>query len=70
LGRAKPEPSYFTEVVDRLGVSVDDVLFLDDHPANVDGARQAGLNAELFPRGGGVSALAPVLAAYGLSIAP
>ena len=70
LGQAQPEPSHFAEMVDRLHVAADDVLFLDDHPANVDGAREAGPNAELFPRGGGASALAPVLAAYRRSLAP
>jgi hypothetical protein len=35
---------------------------------NVDGARSAGLVAELFPHGGGVAALRPILARQGITL--
>ncbi len=46
LGLAKPHREIFDEVVRRLGVPADRVLFLDDNQLNVDGARSAGLAAE------------------------
>lgn len=46
IGVAKPDPMYFTAILDRLGVAAGEVLFIDDNQANVDGARSVGLNAE------------------------
>lgn len=46
VGVAKPDPRYFTTILDRLGVAAEAVLFIDDNQANVDGARSVGLNAE------------------------
>lgn len=66
LGVAKPDPAYFAAVLDRIDADGDRVLFLDDNADNVEGARTAGLRAELFPRGGGIEALRPILARHGL----
>lgn len=48
LGAAKPEASYFTQVLDRLGVAPAEAVFVDDLARNVAGARQVGLNAAHF----------------------
>jgi transcription antitermination factor NusB len=48
LGLAKPEPEAFAAAAEALGVAPDRCLFFDDRPANVDGARAAGMRAELF----------------------
>ena len=57
LGVAKPDPGYFTAILDRIERPADRVLFLDDNADNVEGARSVGLPAELFPRDGGLAAL-------------
>ncbi|MFK7896232.1 MAG: HAD family hydrolase [Myxococcota bacterium] len=46
MGIVKPDAEAFHHVVDGLGVSADQVLFIDDNQINVDGARAAGLIAE------------------------
>jgi putative hydrolase of the HAD superfamily len=66
LGVAKPDPAYFETIIETIKVSPERVLFLDDNEPNVDGARSAGLRAELFPRGGGLDALHPILERHGL----
>jgi putative hydrolase of the HAD superfamily len=64
LGLAKPDPAYFTTILESLDVKPSTVLFVDDTAVNVDGARTTGLNAELFPRHGGRPALAEILRSY------
>ena len=66
LGLAKPDPAFFSSIVKRIGTPVDEVLFVDDVPANVDGAREVGINAELFRQDAGVSELDRILAHYGI----
>jgi FMN phosphatase YigB (HAD superfamily) len=44
------------------------VLFIDDHDGNVAGARELGINSELFPTDGGVAALNPILERYGIRL--
>jgi putative hydrolase of the HAD superfamily len=43
LGVRKPDPAAFEQVAAAMGVTPDAILFLDDNPHNVEGARQAGL---------------------------
>lgn len=64
LGLAKPDPAFFATIIKRIGASVDEVLFVDDVPANVAGAREVGIHAELFEQDAGVSELDRILAAY------
>ena len=45
LGHRKPDRAAFDVVVDRIGVPAPKVLFFDDGPENVAGARSAGLQA-------------------------
>ena len=68
IGFAKPEAGYFQTIMDRIDVAPDRVLFIDDHHGNVDGAREIGIHSELFPRDGGVAALTPILARYGVRL--
>ena len=68
IGFAKPETGYFRTIMDRIDVAPDRVLFIDDHDGNVAGAREIGIHSELFPRDGGVTALTPILARYGVRL--
>jgi HAD superfamily hydrolase (TIGR01509 family) len=68
LGFAKPEAGYFQTIMDRIDVAPDRVLFIDDHEGNVAGAREIGIHSELFPSDGGVAALIPILARYGVRL--
>ena len=68
IGFAKPEAGYFQTIMDRIDVAPDRVLFIDDHDGNVAGAREIGIQSELFPSDGGVAALIPILARYGIRL--
>jgi FMN phosphatase YigB (HAD superfamily) len=48
IGFAKPAPRSFEHVAETAGLSPAAMLFFDDAAANVEGARLAGFNAELF----------------------
>lgn len=49
LGVCKPDRAFFTNAQARMGVSVgQSILFVDDTPANVDGARAFGWRALLY----------------------
>jgi putative hydrolase of the HAD superfamily len=48
LGVVKPEPGIYRYALEGLGVAPQDALFIDDRAVNVEGARAAGLNAEIF----------------------
>ncbi|WP_017977155.1 HAD family hydrolase [Actinopolyspora halophila] len=48
LGTAKPDEGIWRILLDRLGVTPGQCLFFDDGPANVEAARRAGLEAELW----------------------
>jgi putative hydrolase of the HAD superfamily len=45
LGTRKPLPGAFLEVARRIEVAPERIVFFDDHPDNVRGAREAGLRA-------------------------
>lgn len=47
LGMMKPDVEIFDHVIGALGRPAEKILFLDDNQVNVDGARRAGMNAEL-----------------------
>jgi putative hydrolase of the HAD superfamily len=68
IGFAKPEAGYFQTIMNRIDVSPNRVLFIDDHDGNVAGAREIGMHSELFPSDGGVAALGPILARYGIQL--
>lgn len=48
LGMCKPDPRVYAHVQRTLGVPPDTIAFVDDRPANVDAARQAGWQAHLW----------------------
>jgi putative hydrolase of the HAD superfamily len=49
LGIAKPEPGYFSAILEDLNITEPaTVLFFDDRADNIEGARQVGLQAEVY----------------------
>jgi putative hydrolase of the HAD superfamily len=70
LGSAKPDVAYFQAVVEQLALPAADLLFIDDHQSNLDGASQAGLQVALFPGSkelASTAALRAILAPHGLA---
>ena len=65
---AKPDPAYFTTILDRVGEEPDRVLFVDDRLRNVVAAREVGLAAEHWAHGDGLDALRDHLARHGLPV--
>jgi putative hydrolase of the HAD superfamily len=56
LGLAKPDPLAYQAVLTMLETSPDEVIFIDDRPENVAGARAAGMRAIHFTEPGQVRA--------------
>jgi putative hydrolase of the HAD superfamily len=48
-GVLKPDPRAFASGAEALGLPAEQIVFLDDMPWNVEGARQAGLKAVRVP---------------------
>lgn len=48
LRLAKPDPAIWAALLGELGTSAANCLFVDDRQPNVDGARRAGMHAELW----------------------
>lgn len=48
-GFRKPEPEAYATVVEKLGVTADQCVFVDDRTKNVDAARRMGMKAILRP---------------------
>ena len=44
----KPDAAAYTAILGELGVGAEDAVFVDDRPANVEGARAVGMRAFLF----------------------
>jgi putative hydrolase of the HAD superfamily len=68
MGVAKPAPEYFRSIVDELGLSAWDVLFLDDRDDNILGAKEAGLHAVQFLIDSGSRNLANTLRHFGIAV--
>ena len=49
IGYAKPDPAFFTHIVEALGIEPEEAVFVDDMAQNVAGARAAGLRGVHFP---------------------
>lgn len=47
-GLAKPDPAFFRQMIDRLGVAPSECFFIDDNQPNVDAAKAVGMQAVLF----------------------
>ena len=43
LRARKPDPAFYQRLLTRLGARADEVAFVDDRPANLDGAAEVGL---------------------------
>ncbi|MGE0622433.1 MAG: HAD family hydrolase [Pseudomonadales bacterium] len=67
LGHAKPGAGYFQAVLEALAADGSEVLFVDDHAANVAAARESGFNAEIYDLATGVQGMHTLLARYGLA---
>lgn len=48
VGLRKPDPNIFRFLLNQLGVSADDALFVDDNPKNLDSAIEMGFRTILF----------------------
>jgi len=46
-GLAKPDPVAFKDVLEKLGATAEQILFLDDNRLNIEAARQCGMQARL-----------------------
>ncbi len=68
IGVAKPSAAFFEHIVTDLGLAPGQVLFLDDQPRNVAGARSAGLEAERWTHDDGVTRLRDILHAHGVRL--
>ena len=50
VGVVKPDREIYDCTVQQLGVAAEQVLFIDDHPANIEGAKRAGMQTILYER--------------------
>jgi len=66
MGVAKPDPAFFTRIIEQLGLDPGSSLFIDDMEDNVEGARTAGLLAEHLDFRSGVDGLAAILRSHRL----
>jgi HAD superfamily hydrolase (TIGR01549 family) len=64
IGHRKPDASIYRYVVDRLGATPEECLFVDDRPKNIEGAAAVGMPGHLFTD---TPALEAALVALGLS---
>ncbi len=48
VGMRKPEPAIFKVMLEKMDVNAENAVFIDDMPANVEGAKSAGLHAIRF----------------------
>ncbi|GAA2218930.1 hypothetical protein GCM10010413_06310 [Promicromonospora sukumoe] len=66
LGVAKPDPGFFEKAATRIGAGPAEILFVDDHAANVAGARSTGMAAVHWHLDEGHDALVERLAEHGV----
>jgi putative hydrolase of the HAD superfamily len=64
LGLLKPQPEIYRHVLDDLGISAAEAVFIDDREANIRGAQALGITGHLFT---GVTALRAFLMTLGPS---
>jgi HAD superfamily hydrolase (TIGR01509 family) len=48
LGKSKRDPTAFDDVLNVMGVEAEKVLFVDDHPGNIERASQKGIHTILY----------------------
>jgi len=62
IGVMKPDPAAYLTILDRLSLSADQTVFIDDMPANITGAQAVGMHAIHYQDGMDLrGALAPYL---------
>jgi len=69
LGVMKPDVSYFRAILRELGAEPRDVLFIDDHETNIEGAREVGLHVAEFRIDAGADACHRLLGKFGIGVA-
>lgn len=52
VGMIKPSKDIFLHALEQLGTPADETLFVDDRPANVEGAERVGMKTILFATNG------------------
>jgi len=67
LGAAKPSELYFELALKAAGADANSTLFIDDRPANVAGARRAGLQSFVYDGRSGAAVLKSHLRDFGLT---
>ncbi len=65
VGFIKPQPQIYQIAIDRLGVRPDQIVFIDDNPANVAPARKLGMRGVVY---NGIEELRKDLASIGVKI--
>ena len=68
LGVAKPAGEFFRRILADLGAAPDEVFFVDDTEANVEGARRVGLRAMHWRHEDGLNRLVAGAAELGLPV--
>ena len=68
LGFSKPSVEYFSSALAKIAKESSEVLFIDDHEANVAAARSCGLHGEVFHLSEGVGRIHEILKGYGLDV--
>ncbi len=48
IGASKPSETIFQELIKRSGVPAETIVFADDNPANLEGAKKLGMNIFLY----------------------
>jgi putative hydrolase of the HAD superfamily len=66
LGFSKPSVEYFSAALSKIAMDPSEVLFIDDHEANVSAAKSCGLHGEVFHLSEGVMRIHEILKGYGL----
>jgi putative hydrolase of the HAD superfamily len=68
LGFTKPSLEYFSSALAKIAIEPSEVLFIDDHEANVSAARSCRLHGERFHLSEGVGRIHEILKGYGLDV--
>jgi len=67
IGAHKPEPAIYRHVESQTGVAPESIVFFDDSPPNVEGARQCGWHAHAIdPKGDPAAQVAEHLRGHGV----
>jgi len=67
VGLIKPDAAIFRESIERIGTKPQEILFVDDRQANVDGAKSTGIEAIRFE---GIKRLREDLEEMGFAVLP